>query len=255
MRLLQPGPSTAVRRRVRRCAVMALAALVGAPALAPAAQALPRASAPANVLTSSRPPAVAVPAAAAGKLTPRGCTRTGTAATCDLWAMTGTATLLGVPVPIWGFSPTGAAGTATAPGPVLVVNQGDSVTVTLHNTLPQAVSLAFPGQPAAAFTAGLGTTAGAGTGQSQTYSFTAGRAGTFVYEAGHTGNGARQVAMGLAGALVVLPGGRLGLRRRHDLRGHGVRRRRGAGPERGRPGAERGPDDLRHAWLPARSTA
>ena len=46
---------------------------------------------------------------------------------------------------------------------------------------------------------------GVGTGASRTYSFTAGRAGTFLYEAGHTANGARQVAMGLAGALVVLP--------------------------------------------------
>ena len=109
-------------------------------------------------------------------------------------------------MPIWGFSPTGAAGTATAPGPVLVVKQGDTVTVTLHNTLAEAVSLAFPGQPAGAFTAGLATTAGAGTGRHRRPTrFTAGRAGTFVYEAGHTGNGARQVAMGLAGALVVLP--------------------------------------------------
>ena len=39
-----------------------------------------------------------------------------------------------------------------------------------------------------------------------TYTFTAGRPGTFLYEAGHTADGARQVAMGLAGALVVLPG-------------------------------------------------
>ena len=35
------------------------------------------------------------------------------------------------------------------------------------------------------------------------YTFSAGRPGTFVYEAGHTAGGARQVAMGLAGALVV----------------------------------------------------
>ena len=46
---------------------------------------------------------------------------------------------------------------------------------------------------------------GATPGGTATYSFHATRPGTFLYEAGHTANGARQVAMGLAGALVVLP--------------------------------------------------
>ena len=60
------------------------------------------------------------------------------------------------PVPIWGFSPAGAAGSATAPGPVLVVNQGDTVTVTLHNRCRRRVSLAFPASRPPRFTAGLG---------------------------------------------------------------------------------------------------
>ncbi|GAA0927992.1 hypothetical protein GCM10009554_09260 [Kribbella koreensis] len=140
---------------------------------------------------------------AVGKLTPRGCTFGAGTAACDLYAMTGTATLLGVPVPIWGFSSTGAAASATAPGPVLVVHQGDQVTVTLHNEVAgQSVSLAFPGQPLP--TGGEDTT-GIAAGATRAYSFTAGRPGTFLYEAGHTSGGARQVAMGLAGALVVLP--------------------------------------------------
>ena len=49
--------------------------------------------------------APAAPAPAVGKLTPSGCTGTGThAVSCDLYAMTGTATLLGRSIPIWGFS-------------------------------------------------------------------------------------------------------------------------------------------------------
>jgi FtsP/CotA-like multicopper oxidase with cupredoxin domain len=146
-------------------------------------------------------------AAAVGKLTPSGCTRVGTANQCDLYAMAGTTQLLGTTVPIWGFSTSPTAGTATVPGPSLVVMEGDTVTVTLHNQLAQDVSLALPGQPAASFTAGLSSaaqTTGAAPGDAATYSFQATRPGTFLYEAGHTANGARQVAMGLAGALVVL---------------------------------------------------
>jgi len=90
----------------------------------------------------------------------------------------------------------------------LVVNQGDTVSVTLHNQLSQPVSLAFPGQPSTAFSAGLSAAAedaGAAPNSTVTYTFKADRAGTFLYEAGHTPNGTRQVAMGLAGALVVRP--------------------------------------------------
>ena len=38
-----------------------------------------------------------------------------------------------------------------------------------------------------------------------TYTFTASRPGTFLYEAGPTPSGKQQVAIGLAGAIVVLP--------------------------------------------------
>jgi FtsP/CotA-like multicopper oxidase with cupredoxin domain len=120
--------------------------------------------------------------------------------------MTGTLSVLGASVPIWGFSATGAAGSATTPGPLLVVHQGDQVRVTLHNHLSEAMSLAFPGQQATAFAGAYGDdTVGAAANGSRTYSFVANRPGTFAYEAGHTPAGARQVAMGLAGALVVLP--------------------------------------------------
>ncbi|MEV6892197.1 multicopper oxidase domain-containing protein [Kribbella sp. NPDC051137] len=139
---------------------------------------------------------------ALGKLTPRGCSFGAATAACDLYAMAGTASVLGTNVPIWGFSLTGAAGSATTPGPVLVVHQGDQVTVTLHNQLAgQSVSLAFPGQ---SVPTGGEDTAGIGSG-TRAYTFTASHPGTFLYEAGHTPGGARQVAMGLAGAFVVLP--------------------------------------------------
>jgi FtsP/CotA-like multicopper oxidase with cupredoxin domain len=169
-------------------ATTALVTAVLSPAQVAAAPAVPQAPAHASV--------------AAGKLTPRGCTFGAGTADCDLYAMAGTATMLGTSVPIWGFSPTGAAGSAIAPGPALVVHQGDQVTVTLHNQLPgQTISLAFPGQGEP--TGGEDST-GIASG-TRTYTFTAERAGTFLYEAGHTPGGSRQVAMGLAGAFVVLP--------------------------------------------------
>ena len=76
--------------------------------------------------------------------------RSGTTAACDLYAMTGTTSVLGTPIPIWGFSTTGAAGSATAPGPGAGRRtQGDTVTITLHNQLAaRRVSLALPGQAA-----------------------------------------------------------------------------------------------------------
>src|SRR4051794_6362670 len=123
-------------------------ATVGVASTALAAALLTPLPAAAAGVTVTVPQAPAHASVAVGKLTPRGCTfGTGTAA-CDLYALAGTTSLLGATVPIWGFSSTGATGTATAPGPVLVVRQGDQVTVTLHNQLVgQTVSLAFPGQP------------------------------------------------------------------------------------------------------------
>ncbi len=192
--------------RVRRVVAAATVALVPLGGGAVASALTPPTTGYAAQLAS------AVPAAAApvGKLTPRGCTETSAGhVSCDLWAKTGTNQVLGQPIPIWGFSST-AGDPATAPGPVLVVNKGDVVTVTLHNGLTESMSLAFPGQAGADFTSGLPATAevaGVAGGDSAAYTFTASRPGTFLYEAGHTANGVRQVAMGLAGALVVLDGG------------------------------------------------
>ncbi len=101
------------------------------------------------------------------------------------------------------------------PGPTLCVTAGDQVTVILHNTLPKATSIVFPGQegvladgiPATPETTGgkitsLGATAAADTG-TVTYSFTADHPGTFLYQSGT--NPETQVRMGLFGALIVRP--------------------------------------------------
>src|SRR5262245_55502087 len=94
----------------------------------------------------ARSPAYAPPAAL--PITP--CTG-GTTKTCELWAKAGTAAILTTPaviVPIWGYSTT-AGGAPTLPGPALIVNQGDTVNVIVHNNLPATAgntSLALPGQ-------------------------------------------------------------------------------------------------------------
>jgi FtsP/CotA-like multicopper oxidase with cupredoxin domain len=193
------------QRRLRTQASV-LAALAGTSVLG--------AGVPATAAHAAIPPITtiapaAVPGPPAGKLSAGGpgCTSVGTAVSCDLYAMTGTTSFLGVTTPIWGFSRTGVAGSATAPGPLIVVHQGDQLSLNLHNQVPgESVSLALPGQPASSLVGTPGDdTTGVATGASKVYTFTAGRPGTFVYEAGHTADGSRQVAMGLAGALVVLP--------------------------------------------------
>jgi FtsP/CotA-like multicopper oxidase with cupredoxin domain len=133
-------------------------------------------------------------------LPPSPCTWDGTTRTCHLWATTGTLTMPdGAVVPVWGFAED-AAGPAQVPGPVLIGNQDETLQVILHNELlTETVALAFLGQEL------LPDLEGVAAGQIMTYTFTLTSPGTFLYEAGLTPNGARQVAMGLYGALVVRP--------------------------------------------------
>ena len=114
---------------------------------------------------------------------------------------------------MWGYSD-GFAG-FQHPGPVLCVNEGDTVTVILHNTFEEPVSAMFPGQadvladglPAGPEYDGGGAltslTDTAGPGGTVTYSFVADHPGTFLYESGTDPE--KQVRMGLFGALIVRP--------------------------------------------------
>ena len=95
-----------------------------------------------------------------------------------------------------------------SPGPVVCVTQGDAVTINLRNTLPEAVSIIFPGQDAQVNTSGgigsgLLTNEAAASGGTVSYTFTASQPGTYIYESGS--NISKQVEMGLYGALVVRP--------------------------------------------------
>lgn len=113
---------------------------------------------------------------------------------------------------IWGFADGG--GRAQYPGPTLIVNEGDAVTIAVTNGLPsstgQRVSLAFPGQSGVTAVC-TGTcvqgavTMEANVGSRVTYSFTASRPGTFLYSSASQPD--LQVEMGLFGALIVRPAG------------------------------------------------
>ncbi|MCA9901400.1 MAG: multicopper oxidase domain-containing protein [Anaerolineales bacterium] len=115
---------------------------------------------------------------------------------------------------MWGYSE--GSSPFQHPGPVLCVNQGDTVTIILQNTLNEAASVMFPGQenvlangvPAEPQFDGGGaltslTNVAAANGGSMTYSFVATEPGTYLYESGT--NPVKQVGMGLFGALIVRP--------------------------------------------------
>jgi FtsP/CotA-like multicopper oxidase with cupredoxin domain len=118
---------------------------------------------------------------------------------------------------MWGYA--GSSGQFQLPGPTLCVPEGATVTVSLKNLLREPVSVVFPGQtgvkadnapvqpifdtsttPAVLTSLVKPAAAGGGT---VTYTFTASRPGTFLYESGT--DVAKQTQMGLFGALIVRP--------------------------------------------------
>ncbi len=102
---------------------------------------------------------------------------------------------------------TGFCSTMQLPGPTLIVNQNDTVTVTLTNNLPAAAgntSIMFPGFAVTATGGAPGVlTQEATHGGTVTYTFVASTPGTHSYYSGTRAN--LQVEMGLYGALIVLP--------------------------------------------------
>jgi FtsP/CotA-like multicopper oxidase with cupredoxin domain len=97
------------------------------------------------------------------------------------------------------------------PGPTLILNQGDTITVTLKNELPVPagnVSIVFPGHlvTAAGGVAGTMTREAPPDGVTAvSYTFTATNAGTYTYNSGTRPD--LQVEMGLVGAIIVRPAG------------------------------------------------
>lgn len=96
------------------------------------------------------------------------------------------------------------------PGPTLIVNQGDTVTINLRNQLSMPVSMVFPGQSGVTASGGsaglLANEVPADNGITVvSYTFTATHAGTYLYHSGTRPD--LQVEMGLVGAIIVRPAG------------------------------------------------
>jgi FtsP/CotA-like multicopper oxidase with cupredoxin domain len=112
---------------------------------------------------------------------------------------------------MWSYA--NGTGNFQYPGPNLCVNEGDHVTVTLKDQLPNnnKTSIVFPGitgvladgKPSQPDLANDTLTKAADAANSVTYSFVADHPGTYIYESGT--NPQIQVQMGMVGALVVRP--------------------------------------------------
>ncbi len=108
----------------------------------------------------------------------------------------------------WGYG-LAEGGNMQYPGPTLLVNQGDAITVNLTNNLEVPVSLIFPGQrgvsaePVSGESSEGLLTLQAEPGATVRYSFSADHAGTYLYHSGTRPD--LQVEMGLVGALIVRP--------------------------------------------------
>lgn len=115
---------------------------------------------------------------------------------------------------MWGYA--NGSNDMQYPGPTLIVNEGDVITVTLTNHLTVAgggpapnVSIVFPGQTGVTATGGsqglLTQEAPPDGTTTVTYTFTASQPGTYMYHSGTSPE--LQIEMGLLGALIVRPTG------------------------------------------------
>jgi len=159
---------------------------------------------------------------------------TGTALSVDYTIQAGVDNLVmpdNTVIPVWGYAPVAGPfdanlnpglviGRVTVPGPVLTVNEGDVLHVTVQNALPAGynTSIVVPGQHMPTNAGGallppvydnnapprvMSFTAESTNGGSAQYYFNAVKAGTYRYESGT--DPTLQVGMGLYGAVVVRP--------------------------------------------------
>lgn len=111
----------------------------------------------------------------------------------------------------WGYRAPGAnpQNLPQYPGPTLILDQGQSVSITLTSNLPynRCTSMVFPGHSVTASggVAGLITRETCPGGDPVTYSFTAANPGTYTYYSGTEME--LQIEMGLVGAIIVRPAG------------------------------------------------
>ncbi len=147
----------------------------------------------------------------------------GAGASVDLYAKQWTmSTPDGDSLKMWSFS-NGEGGDAVYPAPTIIVNQGETVNITVHNVdVPQPVSLVFPGQGQINRDCDIGNpntlsfTGCYGSGDellnvvaadngvnSITYKFIASKPGTYMYHSGVSPQ--IQSDMGLVGAMIVRP--------------------------------------------------
>lgn len=106
----------------------------------------------------------------------------------------------------WGYA--NGNGSVQYPGPTLIVNEGEVVSIQLISQIPEATSIVIPGFSVTATGGqpGLLTREAPPDGATAvTYTFTADRPGTFTYYSGTHSD--LQVEMGLLGALIVRPTG------------------------------------------------
>ena len=158
------------------------------------------------------------------------------------------------PVPIWGY--VDCRNRATPPaltrpgGPTLEYDQDDDGLDHLHNNLSVATGLVFPGLPQPPDTTGRGSLVGR-----RHTSFTVAKPGTFLYQAALLPKSQYQVAMGLYGAMNVLPtgGGKAYADAVPATQDSTFDQSRRPGAQRDRPGAEqpREPGRVQHAQLRA----
>lgn len=111
---------------------------------------------------------------------------------------------------VWGYGvDQGAASSMQYPGPTLIVNEGDQVTIHLRNIdVPLPVSILFPGQKNVVATGGhkgVATQESRNSTETVTYSFVARHPGTYLYRSGTRSE--LEVEMGMVGALIVRPSG------------------------------------------------